>query len=43
MGKVIHLELFKRLKIDFITKWYMHKTESDLENETHKILLDCEI
>ena len=25
------------------TKWYTHKPESDLENETHKILCDFEM
>ena len=28
---------------DHITKWYMHKPESVLEDETHKILLGFEI
>ena len=38
VGKVIHMELCKKLKVDHTTKWYMHKQESVLENETHKIL-----
>ena len=33
VGKVIPWELYKRLKFDHSTKWYMHK----LENERHKI------
>ena len=41
MGKVIHWELCKELKIDYTAKWY--KLESILENETHKILWDFEI
>ena len=43
MGKVRHLELFKRLKFDDIIKWYMHKIESILENKTHKTFKDFEI
>ena len=27
-GKVIHLELCKRLKFDYVWKWYIHKPES---------------
>ena len=34
MGKVFHWELCKVLKFDHTTKWYMHKSESVLENET---------
>ena len=30
-------------KNDHICKWYLHKQESTLENETHKILWDFEI
>ena len=41
--KVIHWELCKKLKFDYTTKWYMHKPESVLENEMHKILWDFEI
>ena len=37
LGKVIHWELYKRLIFDYANKWYMHKSESMLENETHKI------
>ena len=43
VGKVIHWELCKRLKLDNSTKWHMHKPESVLENETHKILWNFEI
>ena len=41
--KVIHWEFCKRLEFDLTDKWYMHKLESVLENETHKILWDFEI
>ena len=41
--KVIHGELCKKQKFDHSTKWYMHKPESILENEMHKILWDFEI
>ena len=40
---MIHSELYKKLKLDHTAKWYMHKPESVLENETHKILRDVEI
>ena len=40
VGKVIYLELCKKLKFDLTTKCYMHKSESVRENETHKILWD---
>ena len=43
VGQMIHSELCKRLKSDHTTKSYMHKPESVLENETHKIPLDFEI
>ena len=42
MGKVIHWELCKKSKFDHITKWYMHKAESILKNEMHKILCNFE-
>ena len=35
VGKVIHWQLGERLKVDHINKWYMYKTESVQENETH--------
>ena len=28
----------RKIKFDHTTKWYMHKPESVLENETHKNL-----
>ena len=34
MGKLIHCELCKIFKFDHATKWYIHKPESDQENET---------
>ena len=37
VGKVIHKELFKILKLDHTDKWYVYKPESVLKNETHKI------
>ena len=40
---VIYWEVCKKLKSDQIIKWYMHKRESILENETHKIVWDFEI
>ena len=43
VGKVIHWELCKKINFDHTKKWYMHKPESVLENETHKILWDFEI
>ena len=43
VGKVIHWELCKKLNFDPTTKWYMHKSESVLKNETHNILWDFEI
>ena len=40
LGKMIHWELSNWLKFDHTTKWYKHKPESVLENETRKILGD---
>ena len=40
---MIQKELCKKLKFDHTTKWYMHKPESVLENETHRILWYFEI
>ena len=40
VGKVIHLELCKKLKFPHTTKWHVYKPESILENETHKFLCD---
>ena len=38
-----HWELCKKLKFDHSNEWYMHKLESILDNDTHKILWDWEI
>ena len=43
VGKIIHWELCKKLKLDHTNKWQMHKLESLLENETHKLPWDFEI
>ena len=43
VGKVIHWELCKKFKFNHTNKWYMHKPESVLENEMHKLLWDPEI
>ena len=40
---VIHWELCKKFKFDHTIKWYMHNTESVIENKTHSILGDFEI
>ena len=40
---VIHWELCKKLRFNHTTKWYIHKPEYILEDETHKILWDFEI
>ena len=42
-GKGDPLGIVQEIKIDHITKWYMHKPESVLKNEIHKILWDFEI
>ena len=34
VGKVIQLELGKKLKFDHMNRWYMHKPEFLQENET---------
>ena len=41
--KVIYWKLCKRLNSDHATKCYMHRPESVLENETHKILWDFKV
>ena len=33
----------KKFKFDPTNKWFIHKSESVLENETHKFLLDFDI
>ena len=43
VGKVIHWELFKKLKFDHVNKKYIHNPESILEKERHKFLWDFEI
>ena len=43
VGRVICWELCKKFKFDHSTKWYMHKLESILEKETHRILLHFKI
>ena len=43
LGKVIHWEMWKKLKFDHPNKWYMHKPAPVLENDTHKLLWDFDI
>ena len=43
VGKVINWKLCKRLKFDHTNKWYLHKQEYVIDNETHKILWEFEI
>ena len=43
VGKVINRELCKKLKFDYMNKWYKPNPESVLKNERHKHLLDFEI
>ena len=43
VGKVIHRELCKKLKIDHTKKWYMPNPEYILENRIHKVLWDFEV
>ena len=43
VGKVIHWELCKKMKFDHTNKWYIHNSESVLENETFKLCWDFEI
>ena len=40
--KVVNSELYKKLKFDHATKWYMHNAESVIENETHTVIWDFE-
>ena len=42
-GKGIDWELCKRLEFDYTDKLYIHKPESDLENEMHSIISDFKI
>ena len=41
--KVIHLELYKKLKFDHTNKWYIHNLASVLENMIHNLLWDFDI
>ena len=41
--KVIHKKLCKKFKLDHTNKWYMHNSESVMDNETHKALMNFEI
>ena len=43
MGEMIRWELCKKFKFGHTNKWYIHNTESALENETNKLLWDFEI
>ena len=43
VSKVIHWELFKKLKSDHTNKWHMHNPESFKGNEKYKILWDFEM
>ena len=43
VGKMILRELCKMLKFEHADKWYIHKPESVLENETLKIFRDFQI
>ena len=43
VGKVIPCELCKKLKFDHKNQWYMHNSETVLENETYEFLWDFEI
>ena len=38
VGEGIHMKLYKNLNFDYSAKWYVHKVESSLENETYKII-----
>ena len=43
VGKVIYRELSWKLKFNHTNQWFMHNTESVLENKTRKPLFDLEI
>ena len=43
LEKMIHMELCKKFRFNSANKWYTHKPESVLENETHICLWDFEI
>ena len=38
MGKVIHWELYKKLKLQNKKKWYIQKSEDTIENKTSMTL-----
>ena len=40
--KVIYKELYKNFRFDRTNNWYIHKSETVLENETPKLLRDFE-
>ena len=44
MGQKVNPQgIVKKFEFNHIIKWYMHKPESVLGNETHKILCDFEL
>ena len=43
VGKVIYWQLCNRLNFDHTTKWYMHKPDSVLKNEMHRIFWGIKI
>ena len=43
VGAIVHRELCKRLKFDHAYISYLDKPDSELENDTHKILWVFEI
>ena len=43
VGKVIHWKLCKKFRFDHTNKWYMHNPASAQENETRKLLSNCDI
>ena len=43
VGKVVHWELYKKVKFNHTHKWYMQNPASVLENDTHKLLWDFDI
>ena len=40
---MIHGEICKKLKFDNTNKWYIHNPAAVIENDTHKLLWDCNI
>ena len=40
---MIHWEVCHTFKLDYTNKLYMHKLESVMENETHKVPWDFEV